>query len=59
MMGVESRGEEEGTRRDGEANQLSHGAACYRHVDFKAIADDGGGNHLVASASEIRVERPH
>ena len=54
MMWVDSRGEEEG--RDGEADQLSHGAACNRHVDFKAIADDGGGNHLVASASEIRGE---
>ena len=49
---------EEGTG-GGVADQLSHGTACNGHVDFKTIADDGGGNHLVASASEIRVGRPN
>ncbi len=30
------------------ANQLSHGTACNGHVDFQAIADDRGGDHLEA-----------
>jgi hypothetical protein len=34
------------------ADQLSHGTACNGHVDFKTIADDGGGNHLKAAADE-------
>ncbi len=56
-MGVESRGEEKG--RDGEADQLSHGAARNRHVDFEVIADDRVEDHLEVAASEIRGERPH